>query len=376
MLTFFPEKVRSLGISNTTLPMLKAICSHAQIKPSIVQNHFHAKTGWDAELRKYCQDNQIAYEAFWTLTANPHLINSELVGDVASTIGVEKEVALYALIRGLSIYILNGTSQGAKMRSDLFGRLFTTVLRHRSIAPIDSILASDPVFPIFSWTIGNTAQIRAQILTILDQSRIRWSSLRVLRRRQVRKQEDDDTTIVLVVKKGNKNEVLESVEEEIYQICKSTGNAGLFVEILEGEITQFNGIEQEGRLYRWDLRLWVFAVLCHHVIRPNGLDTPNDCPEAVKPGLGHHIRVSQPSIMAQAEYVEEQYRWCETVEQEVYQLQEEVEGKPRIVKELEIVEDIPCKVCNDLQKVIDFDHHFGTVFATSGYKTSTRIGCC
>ena len=82
-------------------------------------------------------------------------------------------------------------------------------------------------------------------MTILDQSRIRWSLLGVLRRRQVLRQEDDDTTVVLVVKKGNKDETVESVEEEIYQVCKSTGNAGLFVEILEGEITQFNDIKYE-----------------------------------------------------------------------------------------------------------------------------------
>jgi hypothetical protein len=87
--------------------------------------------------------------------------------------------------------------------------------------------------------------IRAQILTILDQSGIRWSSLGVLRRRQVRKQEDDDATIVLVVKKGNTGEIVESVEEGIYQVCRSTGNAGLSVEISEGEITQFSRVKYE-----------------------------------------------------------------------------------------------------------------------------------
>jgi len=119
MSSFVPEKVRSLGISNTTLPELKAICSHAQIKPSIVQNRFHARTGYDVQLRRYCQDNGIAYEAFWTLTANPQLVKSALVGEVASAIGVAREAALYALIRGLSIYVLNGTTQEARMSSDL-----------------------------------------------------------------------------------------------------------------------------------------------------------------------------------------------------------------------------------------------------------------
>jgi hypothetical protein len=113
-------------------------------------------------------------------------------------------------------------------------------LNFQTIPPLLSfaIEASHPL--IQSWPL-----IRARILTILDQSRIRWSSLGVLRRRQVLRQEDDDTTIVLVVKKGNKDEIVENVEGEIYQVCKSTGNAGLFVEILEGEITQFNSIKYE-----------------------------------------------------------------------------------------------------------------------------------
>ncbi|KAI9762375.1 MAG: hypothetical protein M1840_001268 [Geoglossum simile] len=101
-----------------------------------------------------------------------------------------------------------------------------------------AIDASHPL--IRSWPL-----IRAQILVILDQSRIWWSSLGVLGRRQVLRQEDDDTTVVVTVQKGNEVEIVERVEEEIYQVCRSTGNAGLFVEILEGDITRFNGAEYE-----------------------------------------------------------------------------------------------------------------------------------
>jgi hypothetical protein len=113
-------------------------------------------------------------------------------------------------------------------------------LNSQTVPPLLSfaIEASHPL--IQSWPL-----IRAQILTILDQSGIGWSSLGVLRRRQVLRKEDDDTTVVLVVRKGNGDEIVGGVEEEIYQVCKSTGNAGLFVEILEGEITWFNGIKYE-----------------------------------------------------------------------------------------------------------------------------------
>ena len=84
-------------------------------------------------------------------------------------------------------------------------------------------------------------------MTILDQYRINWASFGVLRGRPTRtlKQRDDDTTIVFVVKKGNKPEIIGIVRMEICQVCKSTGNAELFVEILEGEIGRFSGIEYE-----------------------------------------------------------------------------------------------------------------------------------
>jgi hypothetical protein len=101
-----------------------------------------------------------------------------------------------------------------------------------------AIEASHPL--IQSW-----ALIRARILTILDQSRIRWSSLGVLRRRQTLKQEGDDTTIVLVVQKGNNIEIVERVEEGIYQACRSTGNPELFVEVLVGGVTRFDETEYE-----------------------------------------------------------------------------------------------------------------------------------
>jgi hypothetical protein len=105
-----------------------------------------------------------------------------------------------------------------------------------------AIEASHPV--IQSWPL-----IRARILTILDQSRIRWSSLGVLRRRQILKQEDDDTTVVLVVQKGNNIEIVERVEEGIYQACRSTGNPDLFVEVLVGGVIRFGETEYEVKAF-------------------------------------------------------------------------------------------------------------------------------
>lgn len=67
--------MRYLGLSNTySLSMLRAVYDAATVKPSFVQNRFYADSGYDIELRAYCRANEIRYQSFWTLTANPHIL--------------------------------------------------------------------------------------------------------------------------------------------------------------------------------------------------------------------------------------------------------------------------------------------------------------
>ena len=48
----------------------------AVVKPTILQNRFYRQSNYDVKLRAYCSMNAIAYESFWTLTANPDLLAS------------------------------------------------------------------------------------------------------------------------------------------------------------------------------------------------------------------------------------------------------------------------------------------------------------
>ena len=121
MSSFVPHRVRSLGISNVNLAVLQAICNQADIAPALVQNRFYKATGYDVQLRAFCRERDIVYESFWTLTGNPHLVKSALVREVSSTIGIDKELALYALVSALDIAILNGTTNSDTMARDLSG---------------------------------------------------------------------------------------------------------------------------------------------------------------------------------------------------------------------------------------------------------------
>jgi diketogulonate reductase-like aldo/keto reductase len=63
---------RYLGLSNCyDLPVLESLYSDAKVKPSFLQNRFYSQSGYDREIRSFCDEKGIKYQGFWTLTANP-----------------------------------------------------------------------------------------------------------------------------------------------------------------------------------------------------------------------------------------------------------------------------------------------------------------
>ncbi|KAL2846664.1 NADP-dependent oxidoreductase domain-containing protein [Aspergillus pseudoustus] len=120
--TYVPRVIRNLGISNTTLPILRELSSLANVKPAVVQNRFYGGTQFDVPLRAYCRERQLVYQSFWTLTANPELVRSEAVVSLSREASVSSAVALYGLVLGLGrTTILNGTTKRAHMEEDLAG---------------------------------------------------------------------------------------------------------------------------------------------------------------------------------------------------------------------------------------------------------------
>jgi diketogulonate reductase-like aldo/keto reductase len=118
--SFVPHRVRALGISNVPLPTLQALYSTARIKPSVVQNRFHARTRFEVDLRKYCRENGIIFQSFWTLTGNPEVLKSEPVVRLSREAGVSRESAMYALVMELGdgVAVLNGTTSEEHMIGD------------------------------------------------------------------------------------------------------------------------------------------------------------------------------------------------------------------------------------------------------------------
>ncbi|KAJ4271665.1 hypothetical protein NW762_000370 [Fusarium torreyae] len=120
--SYVPHKIRNLGISNTTLPILKALHDAASVKPSVVQNRFYPDTRFEVELRTYCRQQGIAFQSFWTLSANPRLAATKPVKSIAEKAGVAQVAAYYALVLGLEgVTVLDGTTTESHMKDDLEG---------------------------------------------------------------------------------------------------------------------------------------------------------------------------------------------------------------------------------------------------------------
>jgi diketogulonate reductase-like aldo/keto reductase len=131
--------VRRLGISNFyRLDDLKALYDSARIKPRVLQNRFHAETGYDRELRNYCRDARIVYQSFWTLTANPHLLAHPAIAGMAKSHGRTAAQILFRYLTQSGVVPLTGTRSEAHMREDL--NIFEFELLERELEALDSLL--------------------------------------------------------------------------------------------------------------------------------------------------------------------------------------------------------------------------------------------
>ena len=120
--SYVPHQIRHIGISNTTLDIVQLLSQQGTVKPAVVQNRFHADTDYETQLRRYCRDQDIIFQSFWTITANRRLVQSQPVSLVSKAAGVSIVPAFYSLVMGLEgVTVLDGTTDEAHMKEDLEG---------------------------------------------------------------------------------------------------------------------------------------------------------------------------------------------------------------------------------------------------------------
>jgi len=112
-------KARLLGISNVSLAQLRAIHDGAQVRPALVQNRCHARTGWDRDVREFCAEHDVAYQGFSLLTANARALASAAVRRAAERTGRTPAQVVFRFALQAGMIPLTGTSSPEHMQQDL-----------------------------------------------------------------------------------------------------------------------------------------------------------------------------------------------------------------------------------------------------------------
>lgn len=112
-------RVRHLGLSNVSLEQLQAFHDGASVKPRFVQNRCFAKTLWDREVREHCRLNDIIYQGFSLLTANPGVLQSPEMDAIARRVDRTVPQVVFRFARDVGMLPLTGTTDPEHMRQDL-----------------------------------------------------------------------------------------------------------------------------------------------------------------------------------------------------------------------------------------------------------------
>jgi diketogulonate reductase-like aldo/keto reductase len=132
---------RQIGISNCyNLTLLKQLYADAKIKPAVVQNRFYSQSGYDRELRLWCDTKGIIYQSFWSLSANPHLLESSAVTILTKKYDKTAAQILYRYLNHIGIVPLIGSTSQQHMTEDL--AIFEFELLENEIIGITKVLGS------------------------------------------------------------------------------------------------------------------------------------------------------------------------------------------------------------------------------------------
>jgi diketogulonate reductase-like aldo/keto reductase len=112
--------IKNLGISNIySLDLLEYIFNSVKIKPKFIQNRFYMQTNYDKDIRRFCDINNIIYQSFWTLTANPFILENEDFLRISRKYKLTPEQLFFKFLSQNGICPLTGTTSENHMLQDL-----------------------------------------------------------------------------------------------------------------------------------------------------------------------------------------------------------------------------------------------------------------
>lgn len=112
--------VKQLGISNCyDLETMQQMFQAAKVKPAVLQNRFYRRTHFDKKLRQWCDEKRVIYQSFWTLTANPELLQSKVFTEISAANNKTPAQVLFRYLTQIGVVPLTGTTSDAHMIEDL-----------------------------------------------------------------------------------------------------------------------------------------------------------------------------------------------------------------------------------------------------------------
>ncbi|MDD4913887.1 MAG: aldo/keto reductase [Methylococcales bacterium] len=138
-LIFKDGEARQLGVSNCYgLDRLRFLYDAAEIKPAVLQNRFYAESGYDRDIRAFCDERRIIYQSFWTLTANPQILADRVLKEMAAVCQRTPAQIFFRFLTQLGVIPLTGTSSAHHMLEDL--AIFDFELRADQCAALQGLL--------------------------------------------------------------------------------------------------------------------------------------------------------------------------------------------------------------------------------------------
>jgi len=111
-------KVRKIGLSNVyDVDLLEALGAERQVQ--VVQNRWYEGNGWDKDICKYCRENGIQYQSFWTLSGSPRLLAHPDLLAIMERNKCTVPQALYRIVQLAQITPLSGTTNERHMKDDV-----------------------------------------------------------------------------------------------------------------------------------------------------------------------------------------------------------------------------------------------------------------
>jgi diketogulonate reductase-like aldo/keto reductase len=97
----------------------KTIYQEAKVKPRVLQNRFYQKSNFDSELRRLCDELDVQYQSFWTLSANRVALASDEWKAMAHAKKLTPQTLMYAYMMTLGHTPLSGTKDVNHMDEDV-----------------------------------------------------------------------------------------------------------------------------------------------------------------------------------------------------------------------------------------------------------------